>query len=137
MEIAAARPASRLDRVSDRVGRGMVEIDTARKQFLVFGDEPRQFERVRRLVYPRDQQALAATGSEEFDRVGNARGATGEDHNSICFAIEGDFSVRYAIGKPEKAGDQGGADENDERKGGSPDRLSKRVCCARLGVRET
>src|SRR5262249_32573393 len=116
METAAARPASRLDRIADGIGRGMVEIDAARKQFLVFGDEARQFERVRRLVDPRDQQALAATGSEELDRVGNARGATGEDHNAICFAIEGDLSVRDATGKPEKAGDQGRADNNDERK---------------------
>ena len=85
-EAAALRPVPGLDRVAERVQR-TIEIDAAADHRAEFGVEARYLARGGGRVDAADQQALAAAGGEQLDRVGDARGAAGEHDDAVGIAM--------------------------------------------------
>ena len=102
-EAAILHPAPRLDRVADGVDRRIVEIDAARHQPLVARRDAGDLGRCRRAMHAADEQALAAPGGEQLDRVRDARGAAGQHHDAVGVAVERDFLARHMPDEPHEA----------------------------------
>src|SRR5262249_42830386 len=60
-----------------------------------------------------DEKAFAAPGRQQLDRVGDARGPSGEHHDAVGGTMNRYFLGRYAGDEPEKTGDE----ENADREG--------------------
>ncbi len=56
-----------------------------------------------RAVHAADQQALAAPGGEQLDRIRDARGAAGEHHDAVGIAVERDLRRRHVPDEPDEA----------------------------------
>ena len=94
MKIAIHGPAACTHGVAQRVDRRIVEVDAAGQQAVVAGDLPRNIGRRRSGVDAGDEQALAATGRQEFEPVNDAGGAAGQNHDAVGAAVEHDLLAR-------------------------------------------
>ena len=98
-EALAFGPALDLDRVAAGVA-GAIDIDATvhiagefRVETGYFGDRGRP-------VQAADEQALAAPGRQEFERVGDARSAAGQRHDAVGIAMERNFGGRHPADEP-------------------------------------
>ena len=111
------RPAPRLDRIAERVERGIIEVDAAGQQAAVIDGLAGDVGGRGAGIDAGDEQALAAAGGEQFERVGDARRAAGQHHDAVGVAIERDFLVRQ---QPDEAGEA--EHQRDAAEDGEPDR---------------
>ena len=102
LETVVDRPAPRLDRIAQRIERRIVEIDAAVQQAAVVDGLAGDVAGRRAGIDAGDEQALAAAGGEQFERVGDARGAAGQHHDAVGVAIERDFLARQ---QPDETGE--------------------------------
>jgi len=121
VEAVFERPTPGFDRVAKRIASGIVEVDAAGQQSVVVDDLPGNLAGRRAGVDPGDEQALAAAGGEQFKRVGDARGAAGQHHDSVGVAIEHDLAARQQPDESHKAEYERDAAQDGESDGNRPD----------------
>ena len=112
MEAAHARPPSRLHRIADRVGGRTVDVDATAENRAVTRRQPRYFFQPGRWIDAGDQQTLAAPGSKQVDRVGNALRSAGQHDDAVGGTGIFRSHVLHPHDEPDKAGndqDQAGA----------------------------
>ena len=69
-------------------------------------------------MHAADQQALAAPGGEQLDRIRDARCTAGEDHDAVRVAVERDLGVRHVQHEPDEAAAHTGKHgEHNEQQG--------------------
>ena len=105
-ETAFLAPASRLDRVSDRVAGGMVEIDAAREQALIARNQSCQLARAGRGIDAGDEKPLAAARGQELDGIRDARRAAGQNDDPLGVAVERQLFLGNPGHEPEEADEQ-------------------------------
>ena len=68
-----------------------------------------------------NEQPLASTGGEQFERIGDARGAAGEHDDAVGIAVEHDLFVGHQGDEADEAKNDGDAAEQGEPDGKRPE----------------
>ena len=99
----------------------MAEVNATGEQLFELGGEANQFARRGRGVDARDQEPLAAAGGQQFNRVGDARGAAGQRDDAVGEATKLLLLVRDGAGKQEETGKKDNDRERHNSHEGSDD----------------